>query len=150
MNSILLVNKNTEDLVTLSSLLARKGYCVIVKSDGASALSVIREGVPIDVVVADYWLPDMDGPTFFTSLKRTTAASPPVILVSDKVDISAYLRALSLGAFEFLFMPVHPAEFLRIVNVAIKRRAGHKDATVDPSESHTLHCNTYYGASASL
>jgi DNA-binding response OmpR family regulator len=121
MNSILIVNRNSEELLTLSGLLAGNGHCVIAKTDPASALLIMGEGLKPDVVISDYMLPGMDALNFITSLKRITGAHPPVIFLSDHVNVGDYLAGLSAGAFEFLFKPVHPRELLRIVHVAMER-----------------------------
>lgn len=123
MRSILVIHSNTDSLITVSSMLRGRGYCVIPKTDGGSALAVIHEGPDIDLIIADYKLTDMDALTFMSSLKRISPVRPPVIFLSDRVDIQDYLTAFSFGAFEFLFQPVDQTEFLRIVRVATEREA---------------------------
>lgn len=121
MRSILVINSNMDNLITVSSMLRNRGYCVIPKTEGGSAFSAVRDGADIDLIIADYMLGDMDALTFMSSLKRIAPARPPVIFLSDRVDVQDYLTAFSLGAFEFLFRPLHPPEFLRIVGVAVRQ-----------------------------
>ncbi len=123
MSAVLMINRNTGDMAALVRLLGNRGYSVIQKTEGASALSLFREGAEIDAVIADYILPDMDALNFITTLKRMTADPPPVIFLSDRVDVDDYLKALSSGAFEFLFKPLYHPEVIRIVQVAIEQGA---------------------------
>ncbi len=138
MNSILVVNANTDHLVALSSLLTNNGYCVIVKSDGASALATFGQGADIDLVISNYVLPDMNGLNFFGSLKATEGAHPPLILLSDRVDVMTYLTALRHGVFEFLFSPVNYRELLRIVQVAIRQSKGFPERNDREAGSQTI------------
>ncbi len=129
MNSILVVNANTNELVTLSSLLSTSGYSVIAKTDGASALSAISEGADIDLVISNFTLPDMNGLNLFGAIKASGSAHPPVILFSDRVDVMTYLTALRHGVFEFLFSPVNYRELLRIVKVATQQSRENSNMT---------------------
>lgn len=134
MNSILVVSGNTEQLAIISGILGGRRCRVIARPDASSGLSIMREGGDIQAVVADYILPDMDAVNFFTSLKRINTVPPPVILLSDRVSVEDYLTSLSLGAFEFLFRPIHPPELLRIVDAAIRRRAENQSSAANISK----------------
>ncbi len=120
MKYILLVTDNAENTSILSSMLLNKGYRMIVKPDVASALALIREGVDLDAAIVEFGM--TDAIDFLAELKHTTTDHLPVIFLSDRVDIQDYLNTLSLGAFDFLFSPIDPREFLRIINIAIERR----------------------------
>ena len=117
MKNILVVNGYKSTLTILSSLLTKSGYNVIAEPDGSSALSIL-EAEEIDVIISDYSLPDMEGQAFITLLKNALPVLPPVIFLSDRIDVEDYLAALGIGAFEFLLRPFNPHELMRIVNVA--------------------------------
>lgn len=42
-------------------ILGRMGYNVIAKASGRSALTIISDGTPVDLVITDYCMPEMDG-----------------------------------------------------------------------------------------
>jgi CheY-like chemotaxis protein len=61
MKTLLLVDDELENLRSLGEILNHLGYKVIIKPDANAGLSVIREGIPVDLVITDYRMPGMDG-----------------------------------------------------------------------------------------
>lgn len=119
MKTILLVDDNIAFLNDLNEILSMFGYKVIPKTDAMSALSVIQEGIPIDLVVTDYGMPGMDGHEFLYALKRVLP-SVPAIMLTEHSSVETYLKSLSLGVFEHLNKPVETKELGRIVEAALE------------------------------
>ena len=69
MKTILLVDDDPDVLTFLEESLRSFGYAVIAKPEPRAALSVIEEGIIIDLVVSDYGLPAMDGAAFLAAIK---------------------------------------------------------------------------------
>lgn len=118
MKTILLVDDELENLRSMGEILNRFGYKVIAKPDGLSALSVVKEGAKIDLMVTDYRMPGMDGLELVTSL-RQVAPSVPVIILTAYGAVETYLKSLSIGVFEYVNKPVKAKEFGRIVKAAL-------------------------------
>ncbi len=116
--TILLVDDEPENRRSYQEILNNFGLKVIAEADGLSALSVVREGVPIDLVITDYRMPGMSGLDFITSLRRLLP-KVPVIMITAFADIETYLQSFSLGAFEYVNKPVTKEEFERIVTAAL-------------------------------
>ena len=120
MKTILLVDDDQDVLSYLEDTLATLGYHVIPKPDAASALTAIRDGAKIDLVVTDYRMPGMDGHEFFTALKQALP-SVPVIILTGHGSVETYLKSLSLGLSDYVSKPVEPKELDRIVKAALRR-----------------------------
>jgi DNA-binding NtrC family response regulator len=116
--TILVVDDELENRKVFSEILSDLGYKAIAEPDGESALSVIRQGVSIDLVITDYRMPDMNGLELVTTL-RQILPSVPVIMITAHGDIENYFRSLSLGVFEYVNKPVGKREFERIVRAAL-------------------------------
>ena len=116
--TILVVDDEPENRKVFSEILSDLGYKVIDEPDGETALSVIRQGVAIDLVITDYRMPDMNGLELVTTL-REILPSVPVIMITAHGDIENYFRSLSLGVFEYVNKPVGKREFERIVRAAL-------------------------------
>lgn len=119
MKSILLVDDDPGVLDTLRDILTRFGYSVIAETDAASALAKLRSGAKFDLVISDYRMPVMDGLDFLAFLRQIDTAVP-VIMLTAYGDVESYLKALSLGAYEYIAKPVRSKELGRIVQAALK------------------------------
>ena len=122
MKTLLLVDDVLEIQRSLGELLKQFGYKVITKSDAQSALSVIREGVSVDLVITDYRMPGMDGMEFLVLLKQLLP-DVPVIMLTAYGAVDLYLKSLSLGVFEYVNKPVRAEELGRIVKAALESAA---------------------------
>ena len=120
METILLIDDDPAVLSYLEDTLSTFGYNVIPRPDARSALSVIREGTKVDLVVTDYSMPGMGSPEYFTALKQALPSVPVIILTGyGSADIERNL--LSIGQFEYASKPVEARELDRIVKAALKR-----------------------------
>jgi DNA-binding NtrC family response regulator len=120
METILLVDDDPGILSYLEDTLSTFGYNVIPKPDAQSALSVIREGKKVDLVVTDYSMPGMGSHEYFTALKQALPTVPIIILTGyGSADIERKL--LNIGRFEYASKPVEARELDRIVKAALER-----------------------------
>ncbi len=94
-------------------------HTFIERRSGLSALSALRDGIPVDVVVSDDTLEDMDGIEFVASVRRLDP-DLPVILSSGTASVETYLKALNSGVFDFLTRPVSSPLLRRIMTVALR------------------------------
>jgi len=106
----------------LSEVLACQGYQSLVARDARAALAVLSCGGPVDLVVSETELPDMDGIDFLLRLKRTSPALP-VIIVTTACSVERYLQAANLGVIEYLTKPLYMKEFSRIVRLTLNQSA---------------------------
>jgi len=118
MKTILLVDDDPEVLRTTGSLLQKLGYQVISRPDAMSALSALREGAQVDLVITDYQMPEMTGAELIAELRRTMQ-DLPVIMLTAYGDVATYLTCLSYGAFDYLHKPVKRAELDRVIKAAL-------------------------------
>ncbi len=132
--TILLVDDEPENRRSYEEILSDLGVKVISEADGLSALSVVREGMPIDLVITDYRMPGMNGLDFITSLRRLLP-KVPVIMITAFGDIETYVQSFSLGVFEYVNKPVTKEEFERIVKAAL---AGPRRGSAGPNGKATL------------
>jgi DNA-binding response OmpR family regulator len=120
MKTILLVDDDPDVLSYLEDTLAFFGYNVVAKTDAEPALSVIRQGTAIDLVVTDYTMPGMDGVTFLTEV-RNLVPSVPVVVLSGNDSIESHLRSLNLDSLDYLFKPFRSNELRSVVKGALDK-----------------------------
>ena len=118
MRTILLVDDEIEILESLGEILESFGYTVISRTDAKAALSVVREGTKVDLVITDYRMPVMNGLEFLNALRQMDATVPVIVLTAYGA-IESYLKSLSLGVFEYMNKPIKAKELGRIAQAAI-------------------------------
>ncbi|HLW02016.1 MAG TPA: response regulator [Ktedonobacterales bacterium] len=93
-------------------------YRVFIAADGAQAFQLIEREEP-DLVLVDAGMPGMDG---FEALARIREfSSVPVMMLSAKREEQECVRALDLGALDYLGKPFGMEELLARVRVALRR-----------------------------
>ncbi len=106
--SILVVDDDPVMRLMLTAALERDGHRVSTADDGASALDHLRSE-PVDVVLLDVVMPEMDG---FAVLERVKADADlrhiPVVMVTSMDDTGSAVRGIELGADDYLAKPVDP------------------------------------------
>ena len=88
---ILHVDDNEQDLSVLSFTLSTNGYRVLSASSGEEAIALFSENA-VDLVLADFSMPRMDGNQLVTRLK-SIAPHVPMMLLGDPQKTEAQLHA---------------------------------------------------------
>src|SRR5262245_44366244 len=105
------------------------GFAVHEAGTGAEAIrsATLR---PIDLVIADLGLPDMDGADVVERIRSWS--SVPIIVLSVRSNEAEKVRLLELGADDYAVKPFGMAELLARVRVALRRqtRAGYVEPPV--------------------
>ncbi|NNC03013.1 sigma-54-dependent Fis family transcriptional regulator, partial [Corallococcus exiguus] len=119
--AVLIVDDEKNILLTLSQSLQLAGYRTELASSGQVALDVVSAR-PVDAVLMDVKMPDMDG---LTVLAKLTALKPdlPVIMMSGHGTIDTAVKATQLGARDFLEKPLARDRLLVALRNALKHQA---------------------------
>jgi two-component system KDP operon response regulator KdpE len=104
----------------LRTSLEAQGYRVTEADTGKSALDHIRRDSP-EVLVLDLGLPDMDGLDIIRQMREGGSAAP-IIVLSSRVDEVGKVRALDLGADDYVTKPFGVEEFLARLRTALRHR----------------------------
>jgi two-component system, NtrC family, response regulator HydG len=102
----------------LVALLLGEGHSVDGAATAADALARLHD-TPYDVLLADKELPDMDG---FELLRKARKLAPDlaVILLTSQATVKAAVRAMRLGAFDYLRKTSSADELRAAVNRAVE------------------------------
>jgi len=105
---VLVVDDEAGNRDLLGRRLQREGYAVITAGGGHEALALIAKN-PVDVVLLDVMMPDLDGLAVLERLKADPATHDvPVIMISALDDLSAIARCIQAGALDYLPKPFEP------------------------------------------
>jgi len=121
-STVLLVDDEKNILLTLSRALTMEGHVVETASGGREALDRIA-ALPVDVVVMDVRMPDLDGLSVLQKA-RETRPDLPVVIMSGHGSIETVRSAFKLGAFDYLEKPITEKDKLLVaVRNALALRA---------------------------
>lgn len=122
---VLVVDDDALNRRLLTATLAREGLRTTSATDGAEALTAIREDPP-DVVLLDIEMPGIDGFEVLERIKGDEAVRHlPVIMISGLGDTESVVRCLEIGADDFLPKPFDVAILRARVNAGLDRKALH-------------------------
>ena len=121
----LLVEDNEHTAYMLEFMLRREGHEVIAADNGRDAREAIENIAPVDVVLLDLMLPYVSGYQLITEIRESPSwQHVPIIVLSGKVLEQDIVKALDLGANDYLTKPFRPQELLaRIRRVVADRHA---------------------------
>jgi DNA-binding NtrC family response regulator len=135
---VLIADDERNIQVTLSRALSMEGYAVEVAGGGREALEKIA-ALPVDVVVMDVRMPDLDGLSVLEKA-RETRPELPVVVMSGHGSIETVRSAFKLGAFDYLEKPITEKEKLLVAvknalalrslreeNARLRREAGPRE-----------------------
>lgn len=105
---------------TLSQILADEGYAVTSIESGEEGLKRLREE-PYDLVFLDVWLRDRDGLSILEAADGRLA-EVPVVMISGHANVETAVRAVRLGAYDFLEKPLSLERVILTAQKAIERR----------------------------
>ncbi|MEE8153163.1 MAG: sigma-54 dependent transcriptional regulator, partial [candidate division NC10 bacterium] len=101
--NILVVDDEPNILKVLGDILTDEGYRVRTAHSGEDALAEVQRSSP-DLVILDIWLPGMDGLQTLDVLKGVVPETP-VIMISGHGTIETAVRAIKMGAYDFIEKP---------------------------------------------
>ena len=115
---VVLILDDDEDLLhTLTDAIAGEGYQVLAVDRGRQAIRLIRDQVPVDVLLLDVGLPDVDGWTVAKLARRRRPGIPIYMFTgwsvmkkrADEADVNGVLhKPVELGKLLEIFRRHHP------------------------------------------
>ena len=119
--SVLIVDDEAGVRSALAGVLRDEDYRVEAVESGEACLErVTRE--TFDVILLDVWLPGIDGLTTLTRL-RERRVDAAVVMISGHGSIESAVRAIKMGAFDFIEKPLSLDKTVLVVRNALRQRS---------------------------
>ena len=128
---VLVVEDDPKTAELIRLYLDRDGYPVMVARNGREGLEFAKRH-PIGLVLLDVMLPEMDGFDVCRLLRQESDMG--IILVTARTEEADTLRALDLGADDYVTKPFRPRELVARVRAVLRRKA----ANGHPPEARVL------------
>jgi CheY-like chemotaxis protein len=114
---VLLAEDNKINQAVATGLLKKRGHTVVVASDGREALSVL-ERLPIDLVLMDIQMPEMDGfaaTAVIREREKATGDHVPIVALTAHAMQGDRERFLAGGMDDYISKPIHAQELDRVL-----------------------------------
>jgi two-component system nitrogen regulation response regulator NtrX len=118
--TILIVDDEPGVRTALTGVLRDEGYAVEAVPSGEACLDRVTRGA-VDLIVLDVWLPGMDGLATLARL-RERQVDAQVVLISGHGNIESAVRAIKMGAFDFVEKPLSLEKTVLVVRNALRQR----------------------------
>jgi two-component system KDP operon response regulator KdpE len=120
MTKILVIDDNLATLQSLKSSLQEEGYQVFIAESGQQGMEVAWQQSP-DLVILELILPVMDG--FETCRRLRELGIQSILVMSHQHDERSVVRALEMGADDYLRRPIEVSILLAKIRTLLRRNS---------------------------
>ncbi|MBD3167707.1 response regulator [bacterium] len=124
MATILLIDDDQKLTESIELNVGEERYEWVIAHDGETGLQKLEQHDP-DVVLCDIRMPGMDGITLLEKI-RAERDNLPVIMITAYEDMETTIRAMQLGAFEYVRKPIDTDELELTIDRAMETRRREK------------------------
>jgi DNA-binding response OmpR family regulator len=110
-----------EDDLPLASLICqylRKNFCDVVHIATGAELELLMDIGQFQIVLCDVMLPDINGFSLITEIKKKTAC--PILFLTALDENEDQIKGLELGAVDYIVKPIEPAVLLARIKVQLR------------------------------
>ena len=125
---VLLIEDNKAVAEMIKLLLAGKGFNITVADCGEDGIDLAKR-YNYDIIILDLQLPDISGLHVLRTL-RSAAIATPVMVLSGNMVVDAKVKALGIGADDYLTKPFHKDELIARIHAVVRRSQGHSQTVI--------------------
>ena len=118
-NITVLIVEDDKYIMSLTTIyLKDEGYKTIAAITGKEAVALFFANNP-DIILLDLGLPDMDGMEVIQKIRQQSNA--PIIVVSAREEENEKIKALDMGADDYMTKPFYMGELLARIRVSLRK-----------------------------
>ncbi|KTR82037.1 Fis family transcriptional regulator [Novosphingobium barchaimii] len=121
---LMLIDDEPAQCRLITALASREGWRTIVARDAETAIAMLgtRQGMQLNAIILDQWVPGDDACTLIAELKSRRPALPILMLTASTSPLLA-VEAMRSGATDYLIKPVAPDRLMQALRVATTHEA---------------------------
>ncbi len=119
---LMLIDDEPAQCRLISALAAREGWRTIIARDSETAIATLgtRQGMQLDAIILDQWVPGDEACALIAELKARRPALPILMITTSASPLLA-VEAMRAGASDYLIKPVAPDRLLQALRTATRR-----------------------------
>jgi DNA-binding NtrC family response regulator len=119
---LMLIDDEPAQCRLIAALAAREGWRTLVVHDSETAIATLgtRQGMQLNAIILDQWVPGDDASTLIAELKSRRPALPILMLTTSASPLLA-VEAMRAGATDYLIKPVAPDRLMQALRSATTR-----------------------------
>jgi two-component system response regulator HydG len=125
MAAVLIIEDDSTFAQIIAGFLSKNDFQVTTISNVAKALSLIAQD-NFQLLLVDYRLPDGTGIDIL-NYRRETGLNVPAIIMTSFNDVRTAVKAIQLGATDFITKPINPDELLMIIKSSLQPKTTSKE-----------------------
>ncbi|MEM5367272.1 response regulator [Paraburkholderia azotifigens] len=121
--TILLAEDDVRNIFALSHVIEPLGATLEIARNGREALEALNSGREVDLVLMDIMMPEMDGLTAMSHIRRDPRfAHLPIIALTAKAMAQDRMRCLEAGADDYISKPIDVDKLISLCRVWLRQR----------------------------
>ena len=122
---LMLIDEEPAQRRLVSALAARAGWRTIFANDGDMAVAMLgtQDGMRLDAVLLDQWIPGPEATGLVREL-RTRRPALPILILTAHNSVAVAVDAMRAGATDYLAKPVAPERLLSALNATLSQEHG--------------------------
>ncbi len=125
---VLLIEDDSATAQSIELMLKSEGFNVYTTDLGEEGVD-LGKIYDYDLILLDLNLPDMSGMDVLRQL-RVAKINTPIMILSGTAEIDSKIKALSLGADDYMTKPFHKDELVARLRAVIRRSKGHAQSLI--------------------
>nr|WKN37736.1 sigma-54 dependent transcriptional regulator [Tunicatimonas sp. TK19036] len=117
MSKVLIVDDDQDIRLLLDKFLSKNNFSTATAATGSEALDITKKEA-YDLIVCDFKLPDITGIELIQKIKITNPKAA-IIVITGYSDVKIAVKAIKLGAYDYVTKPLYPDEILLTIKQAI-------------------------------
>ena len=119
MSRILVVDDHDNSRFTLCTILKRAGYSVVEADNGSKAIKILEKEY-FDLIITDLKMEKVDGFDVIDFVKNISPTTE-VIVITAYATIETAVKAIKLGAYDYISKPMRREEIIHTVQKALEK-----------------------------
>jgi two-component system sensor histidine kinase/response regulator len=120
MKKILVIEDEQDIRDSIQEILEMAGYEVTPISNGAAGIKALIQN-PFDLIICDIMMPEMDGFSLLSTLKKDSSFVTPFIFLTAKVQSNDLRIGMNLGADDYLHKPFKSKDLLSAIETRLSK-----------------------------